>query len=173
MSSKINVKDILIGHVNTLKDSSGNLSRSDIFTFFISPFLISAFGVITSFTLNKDISSLLVNFGAILTALLLSVLVLVYDQEVKLDERTNEDSNFDIKKRILSELYFNISYSIICSIFLILLCLTDTAISDKNSYKNIESLIITPITIFIAINLILTMLMIVKRMHLMLTTRNT
>ncbi|MDT1888187.1 hypothetical protein FPK60_23265, partial [Acinetobacter baumannii] len=80
---------------------------------------------------NKEIISLLVNLGSIFSALLLSVLVLVFDQEQKLEDRKEiaeekgkaVDPLFPTKKTLLEELYYNISYSVFCSIALVSLCL--------------------------------------------------
>ncbi|MCF6615531.1 hypothetical protein IHV42_30340, partial [Escherichia coli] len=88
MSSKINICEVLIGHFRTLKNADTNkISLWDIFTFIILPFIISAAFSLLGSGITKDLISLLVNFSAILTALLLSVLVLVYDQESKIRQR--------------------------------------------------------------------------------------
>ncbi|TOR22870.1 hypothetical protein CGG78_23835, partial [Vibrio parahaemolyticus] len=72
MSSKINVCNIIFGHLNTLKDaSSSKVSLVDVFTFFIVPLLFGILVFLSGFKLNDSLISLLVNFGAIFTALLL------------------------------------------------------------------------------------------------------
>jgi hypothetical protein len=88
MSSKLNVFDIISGHISTLKSAdSDRLNKVDILTFFGIPLLFSILGISKDFDLDTDLTSLLVNFGSIFTALLLSVLVLIYDQENKLDDK--------------------------------------------------------------------------------------
>ncbi|WP_347987274.1 hypothetical protein [Methylomonas sp. AM2-LC] len=181
MSSKLNITEIILGHFKTLKNSNGNFSKADISVFFIMPLIFTFFSIYSSFRLNDDITSLLVNFGSIFTALLLSVLVLVYDQESKLDAVKNSDPFFTIKKELLRELYYNISYSIICSLLLVLLCFIHSIVESKCFLFNVfdmtlcfkyDEYLATPLVIFITSNLFLNIIMIVKRMHAMLISHH-
>lgn len=177
MSSKINVSDIFKGHFKTLKNAdTNNSSGQDIFTFIIAPTIMSIAFVWLNHPFSNELISLLVNFGSIFTALLLSVLVLVYEQENKLDERnkSNPLPSYDAKKTLLLELYYNICYSMIISLFLVLMCLIETIIQNKCfllfSVKiDICLYAISPVIMFLAIHLILTIVMIIKRMHVLLT----
>ena len=104
MSSKINVSSIISGHLKTLKDAgSGKLSLLDGFTFFVFPILLACLCIIFKYEMNDQVTSLLVNFGAIFTALLLSVLVLVYDQGAKIAEKigSSDANQVDILKQTL------------------------------------------------------------------------
>ncbi|EGR2837838.1 hypothetical protein DU977_04025 [Vibrio cholerae] len=181
MSSKINVCNIIFGHLNTLKDaSSSRVSFVDIFTFFIIPLIFGCLFFLSSFKLNDSLISLLVNFGAIFTALLLSVLVLVYDQSSKLSERNerNEVPFYTVKKSLLDQLYYNICYSIVLALLLIFTCFLESITRGKSldlAYFSgpkidINMCFFTPIVVFISVHLILTIVMIVKRMHVLLTT---
>jgi len=185
MSSKINVIEIIKSHIFTLKQSGATkLSIFDLSTFFGIPFIVVAFSISNDFDLSESLTSLLVNFGAIFTALLLSVLVLIYDQENKLDdlkERIGLEkiSNYEIKKQLLSELYSTICYCIISSMSLVFVAIINSVIkTDCIPYSNqyisfqfdLNTDIFSPICIFIAINLALTIIMIVKRLHVLLTT---
>lgn len=181
MSSKINVCNIIFGHMNTLKDaSSSKFSFVDAFTFFIVPLVFLALAFVSDFKLNDSLISLLVNFGAIFTALLLSVLVLVYDQSSKLSERNerNKVPFYAIKKSLLDQLYYNICYSIVLALSLIFMCFLESITRGKlldlayfNGPKiDINMYVFTPIVVFISVHLILTIIMIVKRMHVLLTT---
>lgn len=181
MSSKLNIADIISGHFKTLKDSNGKTSIVDIAVFFLIPLLLSVFSIYRSFDLSENIISLLVNFGSIFTALLLSVLVLVYDQESKVEGIRNSDPFYAIKKKLLRELYYNISHSILCSLLLVLLCFFHSIVDDKSSQISIFNLqitfkydvfIATPLVIFITSNLFLNIIMIVKRMHAMLISHH-
>lgn len=108
MSSKLNVKGIVTGHFGTLIDAGEkSVSYTDVFSFYILPAIIAAIGIFYCFNISEEIASLLVNFGAIFTALLLSVLVLVYDQENKIDQSINEALQ-KAKKSLLNHLYYNI-----------------------------------------------------------------
>ncbi|HGF7509130.1 TPA: hypothetical protein AB5A35_001024 [Vibrio cholerae] len=181
MSSKINVCNIILGHLKTLNDvSSSKFSFIDLFTFFIVPLLFGALVFVSGFKFNDSLISLLVNFGAIFTALLLSVLVLVYDQSSKLSERNEIKavSFYDVKKLLLDQLYYNICYSIVLALLLIFMCFLESITRDKlldlafiGGFKlDISIYVFTPIVVFISVHLILTIIMIVKRMHVLLTT---
>lgn len=178
MSSKINVANIVLGHIATLADPSGKRSLMDYVTFFAVPSFFAIISCIAGYSLNKDVSSMLVNFGAIFTALLLSVLVLVYDQESKLAAVKNIDPLYEAKKNLLRQLYYNICFSVISSIVLVGLCFAHSVLDGVVSAFNFDGFgfslnyakyIFTPLVIFVVVNLMLTILMIVKRMHAMLT----
>jgi hypothetical protein len=87
MSNRINICDIVIGHFRTLRQTRNNkIGIVEFLVFIVLPIILSI--SITFIPLNsKEIISLLVNLGSIFSALLLSVLVLVFDQEQKLEER--------------------------------------------------------------------------------------
>ncbi|EGQ5289065.1 hypothetical protein [Enterobacter hormaechei] len=189
MSSKINICEVLIGHFRTLRDAdTKKISMWDIFTFIILPFIIAASFSFFRSGITKDLISLLVNFSAILTALLLSVLVLVYDQESKIRQRKDIDTFYESKKSLLTELYFNICYSILCGVFLVVLCFIVSLFSvDSSGYFygatheyfidkanitlkiNMLTHILCPMIIYVCVHLILNIIMIVKRMHALLT----
>lgn len=186
MSSKINICEILLGHIKTLKDNStGKVSKWDIFTFFIIPIIISIFTIVFKFKFSSDLISLLVNFGSIFTALLLSVLVLVYDQSSKLKDKEKElgrNITIEVKRGLLDQLYYNICYSIITAISLVVVCFLESICRGKTTLIelplnqpisfciDVNTYIVTPLVSFIIVHLILTIIMIVKRMHALLTT---
>ncbi|MET0082686.1 MAG: hypothetical protein ABW079_06700 [Sedimenticola sp.] len=182
MSSKIDTKDIISGHINTLKDSStGKTSKIDLLVFYLAPLIASGLFIYFKINLSKEVASLLVNFGAIFTALLLSVLVLVYDQANKLSEKKAGGTLVNLKKNLLNELYYNICYSILISVALVVVCLIHS-ISHGATHSveipfinssfdiNYGALFFTPIAVFITFNVVLTIVMVVKRMHTLLTT---
>lgn len=197
MSNKINILCIVKAHFNTLKDiPCKKISKLDITTFVILPISLSTFSAYNDFNLNKDLDSLLVNFGAIFTALLLSVIVLIYDQENRTIEkiRNNSESVGDVSKNkllLLKELYHNISYAILCSLALVVLTFIhstlpsitpevidtsriflDYKIRDLNINFSFTftwaTKVVTPLIIFVTTNIVLTIIMIVKRLYLIL-----
>lgn len=184
MSSKINIKEIIKGHFSTLRKDNGDVSISDYFTFYLLPISTAIITLYLEGNISKEVSSLLVNFGSIFTALLLSVLVLVYDQEAKLNNNKKPtDKLFDKKKDLLDNLYDNISFSILSSVFLVLLCLFHTAVFGKYwgidftistlNFKfdmKFDHYLSTPLILIISLTVFMNILMIVKRMHILLTT---
>lgn len=180
MSSKVNIIEIVAGHIATLVGPSDRRSIADYVTFFLFPLIVSILGLVAGYNLNKDVVSMLVNFGAIFTALLLSVLVLVYEQENKLDAVVGVDPLVSAKKKLLGQLYYNICYSIVGSVLLVALCFlhavifklkTKFGVGDKEVIFVYSQFIVTPLIIFVMSNLLLTIVMIVKRMHAMLTIK--
>lgn len=191
MSSKINVLCIVSAHFKTLRNfGSSKISKSDVFTFIVLPFLLAICGAFFYFNLNKDLDSLLVNFGAIFTALLLSVIVLIYDQENRNLEKIhqhNDQVGVVTKRRLalLKELYHNISYAILCSLLLVVLAFIHSIVpmtEEKNAYSlvfkgidfrfSIATTLITPMIVLITSNIILTIIMVVKRLYLILISNN-
>ncbi|WP_421160807.1 hypothetical protein [Aeromonas dhakensis] len=184
MSSKINIWSIVTGHLMTLKDSaSGKVSFVDYVTFYGLPTLIAILFSMFGIKVTADANSLLVNFGAIFTALLLSVLVLVYDQGeklrgVKIDQ--TQSHNIDLKKNLLEQLYFNICYAIVVAVALVFLCLVYTFLPDKSCVFSLSTFtfnfdlklyLASPLILIVVMNLLLTILMVVKRMHTLLTIK--
>ncbi|WP_158640826.1 hypothetical protein [Acinetobacter pittii] len=200
MSRKIDILSIIEGHWYSLRNPDGSFNIFDFCTFLVLPLVLGSLSAYSIAKVSTDTISLLVNFGSIFTALLLSVLVLIFDQENKIDEHyekylifkeeleknpnlidspaytyifsKNLDENYGLKKTLLKELYFNISFSIVVSLFLVLLCLAHSKLSD---YQNVSNLCILMrvLIFFIAVSvttLFLNILMIVKRMHVMLTS---
>lgn len=176
MSNRINICDIVVGHFRTLRQNSTDRIGFIEFLVFIAIPIGLSISIIFIPLNNKDIVSILVNLGSIFSALLLSVLVLVFDQEQKLEDRCEIaeekgkaiDPLFDIKKSLLGELYYNISYSILCSIFLVSLCLVYSSLKYQ---MILHSYILKPLIVFILANLLLNILMILKRMHTLLVNR--
>jgi len=183
MSSKINIWSIVTGHIMTLKDfSSGKVSLSDYVTFYGVPIAIAVLFSVFGIKVTEGANSLLVNFGAIFTALLLSVLVLVYDQGEKLrgvNDKT-QNHNIELKKNLLEQLYFNICYAIVVSVVLVFFCLVYTFLPDKAYPISVNKIsfgfdlklyLASPFILIVVLNLLLTILMVVKRMHTLLTIK--
>lgn len=183
MSAKINVLSILSGHIGTLKNAStGKIDKLDCVTFFAAPVFVAFAFIAFGIKLTNDANSLLVNFGAIFTTLLLSVLVLVYDQSEKLQLDTDQRKKHSIriKTTLIEQLCFNICYSIVLSVFLVFCCLVYTFLPDDSILFEIKGYAInldfklwlaSPVILVVVMNLLLTILMVVKRMHVLLTTR--
>ncbi|NNP75530.1 hypothetical protein A7P54_03735 [Acinetobacter sp. Ac_3412] len=175
MSSRINLCDIVLGHFRTLKQTNNKFGTAELLVFIVIPIVLSISIIFIPLN-SKDIISLLVNLGSIFSALLLSVLVLVFDQEQKLEDRKEIaeekgraiDPLFTTKKILLEELYYNISYSVFCSIVLVTLCLVYSTVKHVDI---LHSFILKPLIAFMLINILLNILMILKRMHALLVNR--
>lgn len=171
MSIKLNVVGVVFEHFKTLKNArTGKLSKSDMVTFLIIPICISLSAAVFHFDINSDFRAACINFGAIFSALLMSVLVLVYDQETKLKDECSP--NFEDKKLLLGQLYHNICFTIICSLNCVIFSLLHI-VFDKSTLNvtYLNSYFITPVIIFSLLSLILTTYMILKRLHALLTIK--
>ena len=186
MSSKVNVLTIVYKHWSTLVDSrSGKTSISDLLCFIGVPAAVFFLVVILEVKLNSGTNSILVNFGSIFTALLLSVLVLVYDQRSKIDSNESSvDRVLQVKEIVLDQLFCNICYSILISIVMVVMCLLSEIVGDYKwlviqnfEYKNIvinnfeiiwKEYFFTPIILFLLTHLILTVFMVLKRLQSLL-----
>lgn len=163
MSKKINVSSIIKGHIKTLSNSKNTVLKKDIMFFYVFPLVLG----ISSLLLpppTEGAISLFVNFGSILTALLLSVLVLIYDRQNRLN-KTADESFSKAKNTLIEELFFNISYSIVISLSLVVACFLYSLLT----FPCLQKFLFFPLIIIFSLNLFLTILMIVKRLHELLT----
>ena len=170
MFDKINIKIILKDHFDTFSDVAGNTCVSDYVCFILCPVAIACISIYFRYGISTDAISALINFGSITTALLLSVLMLVFDQDRKLVKDT--DKFYERKKVLFQELYSNICYSVIASISLVLACLLNIVFGNTwipIIEASISIAFFTPFIIFISCNLILTIFMVTKRIYATLT----
>lgn len=177
MSQKINVTIILKDHFNTFVNLSNRPCVSDYICFVLCPIILACVSLYFRYALSSDATSALINFGAIITALLLSVLVLVFDQDKKLAISENKKLDksacilYSRRKKLFKHLYSNICYSIIMSILLVLACLLDILFGKFTiPYTGFTvSVLFSTAIIFTFTNLILTILMVTKRIYTVLT----
>lgn len=173
MSSKVNIIQIILEHHKTLKDyESEQVSLSDQFVFVGIPLIIVLINIFFCLTISQELRSALINFGAIFSALLISVLVLVYDQRSKIYDRRKKISlgqhpNFDALYTTLKELYHNICYGILISLLLVVFSLLQIVTVDLE-FSKLNLYVINPLVVFAICSTILTTLMIVKRLHKLL-----
>ncbi len=166
MSKKINVCSIIKGHIKTLSNSKNRILKKDIVFFYVFPLILGASSILLTPPTEATVS-LFVNFGSILTALLLSVLVLIYDRQNRLN-KTPDESFSKAKNILIQELFFNISYSVIVSLSLVITCFLYSIIA----YPPLQKFLFFPIILSFSLNLFLTILMIVKRLHELLTNNS-
>ncbi|WP_349921036.1 hypothetical protein [Aeromonas veronii] len=183
MSSKINICCVISEHYDSLRDPvSGKYSFPDMITFVVIPFMIAALSFYSDIKLTNELVGLLVNFGSIITALLLSVLVLVYDQRNKIDDKVLSEKSSNtlllLKQTVLSQLFSNICYATIISVSLVATCFLEQMIrpvaidiASGAFVRIIHGWILSPLVFFLIAHVILTLLMIIKRMHTLLTAK--
>lgn len=177
MSTKINVSSIVKNHLCTLVDDrTGRKSIFDFLTFVMVPLAIAVAFAIYDIQMSKDFRNGVITFGAIFSALLMSVLVLVYDQ-IKSNnnekKQKGENSSVDLNARgkLLNQINSNICFTLLSAVIAVLLSLSQI-IAVEYALSFLNRFIITPIIIFLTMSMFLVTIMIVKRMYLLLELPN-
>lgn len=164
MFNKINVMEIVEKHLSTLKNQRTNkIHLPDVVLFILLPFLLSLILVCFSNLLNKDIANILVTAFSIFAGLLLNLLLIVFDL---VDKQGNNNKNI---RNALEELYFNISFCILISILSIFLLLALFINIKYVWYLNLLSFLVY----YFLFVFIFTLLMVLKRIHKMLSIKFT
>jgi len=175
MLDKINIKKIIKNHFATFQDErTGGKDVIDYIIFIYSPLLISILSALFFHNIGK-FSNVLITSLSIFTGLLFNLLLLTYDL-IKRNEneknnlaekelKTKQDDDLKIKGRLLNQIFNNISYSILIAIFALLILFL--SLIWNNCYYQI---VLSFIIYFLVINFFLTMLMVLKRTHNLLST---
>lgn len=167
MVNKLSFEKIIKAHFATMRDNSKNqVSYSDIFIFFGLPIMAGAL-LFNSYTLNKDILNSIVTSASIFAGLLLNLLVLIYSLTEKF--RQNSGGNWSAKQKVLEQTFSNISFCILISVLLVIVCMlgfrTDDELKEVVTIaKNISDFIIYCLTTALVLHL----LMVLKRIHLLM-----
>jgi hypothetical protein len=185
LSSKLDIRTILTDHLDTLRDGdNAELSIVDLVTFYGIPMLIAMlFWMLTDKVDEKAaerIDSIVVSSFSIFAALLLNVQVLIIGLRARkegnllgsayepLPQNTSrEDRAWQFNKQksrdtFIAEVFSNVSYAIAASIILVgltillIFCGWDQTALAKSAQ------------LFLIIHFVLTLLMILKRMHIVL-----
>lgn len=175
MLDKVNISLIIKKHFSTFQDEkTGEKDYVDHLIFIYIPIIISIVLAYFFHDLEK-FTTILITSLSIFTGLLFNLLLLTYDlikrneneKSIKNGEdiKTKKDNDITIKGRLLKQIFSNISYSILISIFAILFLLLSFA--WNNCYYNIT---LSSIIYFLVINFFLTLLMVLKRTHNLLSS---
>jgi hypothetical protein len=156
----VDVRDIVVDHVDTLRnEASGRRSTIDFVVFYAVPAAFLALAERTSLELSHDAVGVLVTALAVFAGLLLNLLLLTHGI-IKGRDRTKNDVN---EMKLLHQIYSNISYAILVSILALALLLSAAAIGTMPIGTHVAAL-----TAFLISHFLLTLLMILKRMHILL-----
>lgn len=161
MIVKFSIWRIVVDHVDTLRNvRSGRYRPLDFISLFLLPVLFS--GVITyyDYTLSKEIINALLSSLSVFAALLFNLLLLVYSIVQKNDAAGLEQ----IRAKFLRAIYANISFSILLTVLTIALLLITFIGIDVPGFKQILTFIVYSLTVAF----LLTLLMILRRVHSLL-----
>lgn len=165
---KINVLDIIWHHVDTLRDySTGRLSWSDVTTFFGIPLAVSLTGYLLRWGLYVDALNALLAAFAIFAGLLLNLLLLIYTFS---SDTLHPSALAKVRIRFVRELHDNIAYAVIVSILIVVVALIAVAQLNIESPRSSEPTgpIFTFLLVYLTVNFVLTLLMVLRRIHTML-----
>jgi amino acid transporter len=161
---KINVWMIVVDHLKTLREfQSDKPSTGDVILFLIVPLLI-ALGLVLplGFRLDVDAINALITSLSVFSGLLFNLLLLIYDLLVK--ENAEEDPS-RLRRMFLGQIYAHISFTILTAVLSISLLLLLFIRVDLPALTMTVHVII----LFLIINFILTMLMILQRVHILIS----
>lgn len=161
--TKINFGQIVIDHCRTLKHNHNDkYSGIDIALFFVFP-VIGA-GLLFNFQLfpSKDVVGVLITSYSVFAALLLNLLLMIYDV---VKRPTNEETR-NLKIALLKEIYSNIAYSILISIAALIVATIYFICFDN--HKTTAGILALALYVLSG-NFVLTLLMILKRVHTLLS----
>jgi hypothetical protein len=162
--TKINITGIVRDHLRTLvHDHSGQPSLQDYVLFYAFPLLAASALIWYKGTFGKGIGGVLVTSFSVFAALLFNLLLLIYDIVRKADGTMPS-----LKSKFLKQIYSNISYSIFIAIMIIILLL---GYFVALSFSRTSPRLILAFAVYcLSANFVLTILMILKRVHNLLST---
>jgi len=162
MLSKINVWRIVRDHVATLRDDrTGTLMWQDLALFFGVPLLVAASLVVLGVAMDEAAVNVLATSLSVFAALLFNLLLLVYDAARK-EEGVNPANPSRLK--FLKEIYANISFCILVATLSVLALLMTLL---KAETQVVRYAFHVP-TYYLVSTFVLTLLMVLKRAHLLL-----
>ena len=175
MSSKINITEIVADHFRTLRNYGENRpSPIDITVFTVCPLIAGLIVFLNGFGLGSNLVNALINASAIFVGLLLNLLMLMFDQQNKAKSRleavrlmaappvSGEEGSLKLRISIISEVVSNISYTVlVCVVSLCSLLAMAARVNDNTT--GYISLILSALNVAVWFNIILTIVMIIKR----------
>jgi len=168
--NKVNVLRIILGHLDTLRDySTGKRSWTDVAFFFGLPLLVAFLGWFYGWGLYIDALNALIAAFAIFAGLLLNLLILIYTFSTG---SVFPNALAKTKTRFVRELHDNIAFSVLVSILIVIAALVGVTQLKMKDPQNMAHTgpILTFVVIYLTANFVLTLLMILKRIHILLST---
>jgi hypothetical protein len=154
MAYKLDVSVIIKDHLRTLvNDNTGKPDLRDLFFFVCVPFIVPAILLFNKIFIGKDFVAGIIAGLTIYVGLSLNLIVILF-------EIMRKDSVSQFKKKFIKDFIANICFSIILSLITILSALV-TLIDENCIIKYISN----SICFFLLTQMLLLILMLVKRMY--------
>jgi len=166
--NKLNVSRIVSEHFATLTDArTGLLSWGDVFEFFGLPALIAGAAIWFGVRFNYNVLSAILTAFSIFAGLLLNLLMLVFSFAEKAQ---NGGILADTRRKLLRELHSNVSFSILVSVIVVIVAVVAVVrVNPTPSETRLTGATMTSLLTYLMSNFLMTVLMILKRMHVLLT----
>lgn len=160
MFSKLDVRTIMVDHFQTLVSyDTKRTSWEDVAAFFILPLALALCLVYFDLTVGKQGVNVLFTGISIFAGLLFNLLVLTHG----IVRSAVESPRYEMELQLLRETYANISYAILVAIAMLGVMLLGLAVPVGTPVK-----IVSGITYFLLGNFLLTLLLVLKRIHVIL-----
>ncbi len=168
MFDKLDVSQIISDHVRTLhKFGEEKIYYGDVFVFFGLPAICAALILYVFHTpVDRTAANIMITSLSIFSALLLNLLMLLYDLVRKEEEEAGSD-NKSAAAVLLREIFSNISYSIVVSVFCVAILLLAYLEIRSGIFLQIFSLVVY----FLLLQFLLTLFMVLKRVHVLLSLK--
>jgi hypothetical protein len=157
---KIDIRDIIHDHMRTLVNSAtGSRSAGDLALFFIVPLIVGVAAVALDVPIRNTAANVLITALAIFTGLLFNLLVLVHGLIRRGDPLVS-----GAEVELLRQIYANISFAVLISLTSLVPLVLQAVLDASNALGKTLSVLIY----FFVVNFILTLMMILKRVHALL-----
>jgi hypothetical protein len=165
--SKISVWPIIVNHINTLRDySTHKRSIQDFALFFGLPLAAALAGLYFKWSFSVNALNALLAAFSIFAGLLLNLLLLVYTFST---EGIQLNALAKLKTEFVRQLHDNISFSVLVSVSIVVTTLIAIMRVKADSVINSDfiEVLITSVLLYLMSNFVLTLLMVLKRIHAM------
>jgi hypothetical protein len=167
--NKINILRIVAAHFDSFRDlSTGKRSVLDFIVFLGAPLAVGALGWYLDWKLYVDTLNAVLAAFVIFSGLLLNLLVLIYTFSA---DASHPTALARIRVTFVRELHDNIAFAVLVSVAITVVALI--AMADLKMIKPEGPVstghVMTFLLVYLTINFVLTLLMILKRLHAMLS----
>ncbi|MBB5041944.1 hypothetical protein [Shinella fusca] len=157
MTSKIDLRAIVQDHFATFKDeATGKFSALDFAVMVGFPIAVAVGSAVAGFHIPDGHVGTLISAFAIFGGLLFNVLVLIYSFS------SGEEEPDPVREELVQQSFANISFAVMSSLLAVMLLVVLLFVGG------IGQIIIEAVIYFVGLNFLLTMLMVLKRMHILL-----
>jgi hypothetical protein len=169
MFKRINILGIIKDHFKTLRridSGSKKIYWKDLVLFVGLPVFIGGFLAYEGFSIKPYIGNLIAAIS-IFGGFLFNLLAIIYSQIDKIKSDAEQENSI-LKKTFVKEIHVNISYSIVLSLFIIIVLIGCTATISSFEYDWIVKKVALGFTYFLLTKFLLTLLMVLNRVYILL-----